>query len=73
MLIDQELRFWNDYKVSKNDSGFISPRYGFSPRNNLDNTSVIEIIDLDELDLAKVRQEIREHETRKRLEQFMNS
>lgn len=71
-LIDREMKFWKDYKVEKQDSRPNSPQFRFSPKNSIDKNSIIEIIDLNELALAKVRQEIREHETKKKLKDFLS-
>lgn len=72
-LIDQEMKFWKEYKALKKETRPGTPGYKFSATNSFDKNSIIEIIDMNELDLAKVRQEIREHETKKKLEQFLNS
>lgn len=72
-LIDQEMKFWKEYKVVKNDSCPGSPYFKLSAMNTFDKNNIIEVIDLSELDLAKVRQEIREHETKKKLDQFLSS
>ncbi|KAI4456578.1 hypothetical protein MML48_8g00011874 [Holotrichia oblita] len=70
---DQEMKFWKDYKVLKNDSCPGSPYFKLSARNSFDKNNIIEVIDVSELDLAKVRQEIREHETKKKLDRFLSS
>ncbi|GJQ72389.1 hypothetical protein Trydic_g3471 [Trypoxylus dichotomus] len=72
-LIDQEMKFWKEYKVLKNESCLGGSQLRFSQTHSFDRNNIIEIIDLKALDLAKVRQEIREHETKKKLEEFLKS
>ncbi|XP_022916464.2 uncharacterized protein [Onthophagus taurus] len=69
MVLERELQFWNQYNT-KSSRSIISASMKIAPKRFY-RANVIEIIDLDELDLAKIRQQIRERETGKKLQQFL--